>query len=736
MRACDHPDYEAERQYLADVLRLIDNSHELVVATGFSGGADGPATMTLRGLTHEQLGLDRVRASPYFGRIERESELVYIGYRGLREKGAAGRRLVIDWRAPVARLFYEPEPEIPGRRRYVIEQRQLQEIADDTLPAPGVPEGAGGGSIEEPACDPFLLRVLSAARDRKMRDIVPTIQGEQYRLVRAEAPITIIQGAPGTGKTIVALHRLAYMLHNARETHPDGRAAVAIFGPNRLFLNYISAVLPQLGERDALHTTFEDWFRGWAADPAIRFTSREAELEHMLDTSRSYRDRVAVFRRARLKGSLEMGQVIQRRVEILRQELLTSLLARPLPVHAASASAEPMGDALDVRTLRSVIQRLPDAPLNVQRQWARAELWRIAESSFAGSASRDGLTQDSHDSELREAKSLFEAEFDRRWPYTRFVELYRELLTNERALRSAAQRILKADEQRRLIARANDGVRVPNRQLTADSFPMEDAAPLAYACLVLNGPAQGPGGSQAFHHIVVDEAQDLAPLQFMVLHAHTAHMTILGDIAQGIHSYRGIRAWEELTAVFDGQTVLRTELKHSYRSTHQIVEFANSVLEKLSLSDVPPATPFPRHGEPPVLHACRSEADLAAVAARAIRRYLAEQTGRVAVICKTIAHAQQFAAQLRAAGIGRFAVLTSRNSGYSTEVVIVPAYLAKGMEFEAAIVVGANAQRYSNKEYDAKLFYIAVTRALHRLCVLWDGEPSPLLPAGATVGGR
>src|SRR5579884_811214 len=222
MRACDHPDYEAEREYLADVLRLVDSRHDLVVATGYSGGADGPATMTLRGLTHEQLGLDRVVASPYFGRIEHEGEAFYIGYQGLRERGAAGRQLVISWRAPIARLFYEPEPGMRSRRRYVIEQRELTDIADEDWAAPGELEETVSDRVEPPAIDLFLLRALSGPRERKMRDIVPTIQAEQYRLVRADAPITIIQGAPGTGKTIVALHRLAYVLHQAREAQADG----------------------------------------------------------------------------------------------------------------------------------------------------------------------------------------------------------------------------------------------------------------------------------------------------------------------------------------------------------------------------------------------------------------------------------------------------------------------------------------------------------------------------------
>src|SRR5579884_2399645 len=482
----------------------------------------------------------------------------------------------------------------------------------------------------------------------------------------------------------------------SKKTGDRRTGTVAIFGPNRLFLNYISAVLPQLGEHDALHTTFEDWFGQWSGERSVHFTSRDEELEQMLDSSRSYDERAVAFHRARLKGSLAMGQVIQQRAEILRKELLSRLLARPLPIYSGTDVAEPTRRVLDVSTMRSIIQRLPDAPLNIQGQWLRSQLWSAAESAFSGTAERDEPRDDARASRLREARSRLETELDRRWPHIRFVDLYRQLLNDEGVLHRAARGLLKRDQLRLLNEPAGDAARAPNRWLATDEpppFPLEDVAPLAYTCLVLNGPARGPAGPRTFQHVVVDEAQDLAPLQFVVLRAHTRQMTILGDIAQGIHSYRGIKAWEELIPVFDDETIVRAELRHSYRSTQQIVEFANLVLEKLSLSGTRPAVPFPRQGEPALLFACRDEAHEAAVVARAIRRYLAEQVGRVAVVCKTIAHAQQVATQLRAAGVNRLAVLRSRNSGYSTDVVVVPAYLAKGMEFEAAIVVGASAQQ-------------------------------------------
>jgi hypothetical protein len=153
MRACDHPDYEAERQHLTGVLRAVDGRHEAVVVTGASGGADGPATVLVRGRTTEQLGLRRASASPYFARVADEEDSFYIGYERIRKQSLTGPLLVIGWTAPMAKRFYEPDADVTGRRRYAIEARQLHDIADLAAP-PQVTSDAT--SSPEPSGDPYL----------------------------------------------------------------------------------------------------------------------------------------------------------------------------------------------------------------------------------------------------------------------------------------------------------------------------------------------------------------------------------------------------------------------------------------------------------------------------------------------------------------------------------------------------------------------------------------------------
>lgn len=386
-----------------------------------------------------------------------------------------------------------------------------------------------------------------------------------------------------------------------KETHPGQPVSVAIMGPHRLFLHYVSAVLPALGHTDARHTTFEDWFVQWSGEPGLRFRPRDAELEEMLDTSRDRRDRVVAFHRAKLKSSLRMGDVLHRRAEALRQEMTSRLCAAPMPVRAHGAEGTAASLVIDQRTLSAVVRGLQPGPLNVQRTQAQAELWRLVQARLLPEGEAGGHVSAAPQDSL---PASVEREFVRRWPPASFLGRYFELLADESILRDAANGILEPREQKQLRAQPAASAQVPRRPSATGETrtqALEDLAPLSYLCLLLNGPAAGKDGAQSFQHVVVDEAQDLAPLQFKVLRAHTTGMTILGDVAQGIHSYRGIATWDELQPIFADQRILQTELRHSYRSTRRLVEFANAVLQQMPVTGVSPAVHRDHAGAAPVV---------------------------------------------------------------------------------------------------------------------------------------
>jgi DNA helicase-2/ATP-dependent DNA helicase PcrA len=300
------------------------------------------------------------------------------------------------------------------------------------------------------------------------------------------------------------------------------------------------------------------------------------------------------------------------------------------------------------------------------------------------------------------------------------VDLYREILAPP-VLNAASETILTDDEQAWLSRRGD--------------LTLEDLAPLAYLRLLLSGPARvrnADGGEtddvQMFDHLVIDEGQDFAPLQFAVLQAHARELTILGDLAQSIHSYRGVKDWQEVIDALAAPQVSQAALVHGYRSTRQITDFANGILAQMEMPGHSLVDPFPRDGRPVEVLQVSSQDEVARVAAELLSSRSGNNLKTAAFLCRTVSHAREFAARLRHHYAPPVAVLTSRNEERSADVVVAPAYLAKGMEFDLVVIVDVDEQHYATSEYDAKLMYIAATRALHELVVLCNGTPSPLVP--------
>lgn len=252
----------------------------------------------------------------------------------------------------------------------------------------------------------------------------------------------------------------------------------------------------------------------------------------------------------------------------------------------------------------------------------------------------------------------------------------------------------------------------------------EDLAPLVWIHARFRGPEEPP-----FDHVVLDEAQDVSPFQIVLLNSMMAEpsFTILGDLAQGIHAYRGIRRWEEFAGLFPPERRSYHELKMSYRSTLEIIEFANRILPFTDTS-LPPAQPVFRSGDPvEIVRAERADAVVTEIAGFiAANRERGMRT--IAVIGRTDESCRHLAAELAAAG-WEARLIAEGQTHYGGGVSVVPVYLAKGLEFDAVILADADAESYTLDPQDAKLLYVGCTRALHRLTLLHAGALTPLVSA-------
>jgi DNA helicase-2/ATP-dependent DNA helicase PcrA len=316
-----------------------------------------------------------------------------------------------------------------------------------------------------------------------------------------------------------------------------------------------------------------------------------------------------------------------------------------------------------------------------------------------------------------EFATLVKQDFAQRYPYIQAEAVYSRLLSYADELQRAAGEWYKEHELKILLdEKLNPSV----------DWLAEDIAPLTYLNLLLNGKSLD---SRSYDHIVFDEAQDLSPFQFWLLRQYVSSgsMTILGDMAQSIHSYRGLNHWDELDPVFQSDKLTFKKLTRTYRSTHEIVSFANQILAGDVLKEkYTQAVPFERHGAAVELKfASTPEAWLTLISER-VASFIEKSYHNIAIITKTPDELQVIHKHLQKAKIAS-QVIASPNDHYPGGVVIIPVHLTKGMEFEACILANVDEYHYPNTELDGRMLYVACTRPLHELVLIWRGIISPHL---------
>lgn len=587
-------------------------------------------------------------------------ERFYIGRRHVTDEG--GEPLVLDWRAPLSRAFYQASVRdrhgVRVRRRFGFAGGDLTSFEDEHLD-----RGEELGTASR-----ILIEEIERPRVGPMRDIVATIQPEQDELVRADLETSIcVQGAPGTGKTAVGLHRAAYLLYLHRERLR--RTGVQIVGPNQAFLGYIASVLPALGELDVRQSTLD----GLIASVPVRGTDPiETEI---------------------VKHDPRMATVLHR--------ALWSRVTRPSePIQISDGSYR---WRIDPGVLTRLIDevRQEDPPYLLGRDRVRARvvglLQRQAEARAGDSPGEPW--------QRRMGKSKPVTEFlDACWPAATAQALVFELLSRPDILAKAADGVLSLHEQAALSWKRSPGTLRRAQWSAADLVLLDEAAGLL---------ERQPSVS----HIVVDEAQDLSPMQCRAIARRTTHgsITLLGDLAQGT-SVWAATDWQITLQHLGKPEAAIVPLTTGFRVPEVIVALANRLLPALEVN-VPPAVSVRRDGSLTV----RLADDLLSVLLDEIGQ-ARTQPGSIAVIA-----ADRQIESLRAALVAAGIELADLDTPEGGQVTIVPATLAKGLEYDHVIVVEPR-HIVDAEPRGLHRLYVVLTRAVSRLSVL-HSQPLP-----ATLG--
>ncbi len=637
---------------------------------------------------------------PYFTRVDfiaegqRDQETFYIGKYGVSDSQTL-EPVVVDWRAPIANLYYSgqigpthyvtPDGRVDGeltrKRQFQVQDGKLLSYYDADVVSQ----------------DKLLGQVLSQVSQGKLKEVVTTIQAEQNAVIRHPLSRSlIVQGVAGSGKTTIALHRIAYLLYTHQKTLLPG--ALMILAPNPLFLDYISQVLPDLGVADVHQLTFaglcaillgKDMPR---LKPDQRLTKVVSGAPDKADilyhaqkrASARYLDQIDDFMDGIEQQLCPQGDILYGPVVVYTKQELTDMLLsdlKPLPLNARIRAV-----------VRNAKTRVKEAVKRVQA---------LLEEDCARRADR--LRQSMPDSPQRRA---------------RMQTLYQ---SRDQRLKEAAD---QAGPFLKQFTASLGGFKTAAlyAQFSGQAKPALDADDLP-ALVWIKRRVDGLEGKLSLMHIIVDEAQDMTGAQLRLLDELFRHptFTLVGDMGQSIHDYNGVRDWTQAQNAIGGAD--ERFLVTSYRSTVEIMSAANAVAARHPYAGQVAAKPVLRHGDAPEFAAASNDRERIALL-RAQINHCRDTLGYHS-IC-VIESDVQCPATARALGIP---VLDASSDNYQSGVFCAPVSQVKGLEFDAVLLANVNADAYPDDPGHCKLLYVAMTRPLHRLWGVYTGARTALLEA-------
>jgi len=700
------PALEAEQRYLDRARTELARMRERTLGLSALGG-DRVSSEYLAATLHRRAAalIDDARTTLFFGRTDHaDGERWYIGRRHVAD--ADGNPVVIDWRADVARAFYRASGTEPlgvvRRRRFGVDAGRLTAYEDEHLAGGRTRDGDQDGASAPQQHSRILAEEIERPRVGPMRDIVATIQPEQDEIVRADLATSVcVQGAPGTGKTAVGLHRAAWLLYAHRDRL--SRSGVLVVGPNAAFLEHVSAVLPSLGELQVRHTTVDALVAGpgaAAGAPAVRIRGRDP------------------VEQAVLKGDGRMAELLRRAVWS-HVRTPTEALVLPRGVRRWRLPAHQVVDMLG--ELRERGARYGAARDMLPQRLAHALLVLME----AAGGSPDDRVQDAV-ARSREVRRYV----DGVWPALKPTTVLHALLSDRAALDHLAADLLDDDERALLVWPTRPRSPGAAHWSPADAVLLDEAADLLHRTASLG-------------HVVLDEAQDLSPMQLRAVgrRCSTGSITVLGDIAQGTTPWAA-PSWDHSLAHLGHSGALLEVLDRGFRVPSAVIEFAARLLPAIAPDLAPPSSVRDDPGTL-TLTAVERPARLWPAVVEALRTALTHE-GSIGLVvpddwsakaAKTLAgegidHLSLDAGEASADGAAETLLdaALGEDDAPLPRVSIVAASTAKGLEYDHVVVLepAAIAAAEPDERTGLRRLYVVLTRAVSGLTVVHH-DPLPLL---------
>lgn len=632
---------------------------------------------------HKILLLEKMIKSPYFARIdfkfddEDEFEKIYIGRSSLR-KNSYQEMYVYDWRSPIASVFYRfmtgeafydaPCGRVTGelnlKRQYEIKNGILEYFFDSDVQI----------------VDEFLRQLLSQNTTAKMKAIVETIQHEQDVVIRdMENDLLMVQGVAGSGKTSIALHRAAYLMYQGLQTKLSANN-IMIISPNSIFEQYISNVLPELGEDNVISSVFEDILSELLNGRKIQ--SRNDFLENLIVNSK-YKEI------SRNSIEFKMSSFFR---EILDQFLI-DIPRQWIEFEDVYYEGKCV---VSGQILKDKILGRPETPLGIKLEQLEDY---ILEQIFGTGKGRGH----------KEEKNLIKQEIQK-FIKIDIVELYKILFSNEAYFYS-------------LLQNSNPSQNIKNiwkytkENLEADSLYYDDAIAIAYLYLKIYGTNKYKNIKQ----VVIDEAQDYYPLQYEIFNLlfSNAKFTILGDMKQTLAKKEDISFYEQIQKILNKKKSSLIMLDKSFRCTNEILNFSLKFIEQSSQ-----IKSFNRNGDSPKVYIADNSEIFIDEIVKEIKLCQEKGFQSICLICKTEKNSTYLFNKIK----HKLDIQLIKNGSVSDlqGVFILPVYMSKGLEFDTVLICDADSQNYHDED-DKNLLYVACTRALHKLSLFCENEVSPLI---------
>ncbi len=656
--------------------------------------------------------LKKLQGHPYFARIDfvdvsnqaQKSESIYIGLASFADQ--EGHFYVYDWRAPISSIYYDGalgriDYQTPaGQQTADVKLKRQFEIADGVI--------ITLFDTEEAVGDKLLLDALSGDSSTKMKSIVRTIQQEQNRIIRdTDSDLLFVQGAAGSGKTAAVLQRIAYLLYRYRGKITSGQ--VILFSPNQVFNDYVNEVLPDLGENNMIQMTFYQY---------ANYRLPKINVQTLAERFESENDPESV-KLTNLKGSLSFFKAVKKYSKQISRAGMSfrNIMFRDDAFFKASDISDVYYSFNDNYSLSQRLEATKQALLRkvsgrisseMKKDWVDITIQNLQSDELEILLGDPDKRQ--FESEQKENKQLAKKIVREAFkPIVRKIN--RGIFMNPNKLfigfLQAIPKLINLQDFNISVDEWQHSVESSQADLSSQKLNLNDTAIYLYLFDLVNGHH----GDRSIRFLFVDEVQDYTAFQlaFLKFSFPKAKMTLLGDLNQAIFTRTNAKTLQgAMYELFDPAKSKTIQLTKSYRSTEQITNFTSALL-----TSAEPIEAFAREGEKPVFQAGDSLAHLS----QALARNLAAGY-TTAIIAKTAAEAKDVFQRLTAKGTAS-TLITLENQRLVPGTIIIPGYLAKGLEFDAVILWQADDHHYAG-EADRELLYTVASRAMHRLTILAD----------------